>query len=368
MIDFLLAILPSVAFLSLMAGVLALLLVIAEAHISNYGECKIVVNDEKEIAIAGGQSLLASLAARGIFLPSACGGRGTCAYCKAKVLEGGGPLLPTEEPYLTDDERKENVRLACQVKVRNDLKIDIPEELFNIREYRARVARIADLTYDIKELRLELTRPETIKFKAGQYVQLRAPKYPGNNQEAYRAYSVASPPSDNRAIELVIRKVPGGVCTTYVFEHLKEGDEVVFNGPYGEFTLCASDAQVVLVAGGSGFAPIRAMLLDNPEELERRNARFFFGANEKRDLFYTDLMKDITEKHPGIEFIPVLSRPSNGWDGETGLITQALERRLENADGKEFYLCGSPGMIDACVAIFTKKGASDDAIFYDKFA
>ena len=368
MTEFLVAILPSIAVLSAMAALLALLLVIADAWIGNYGECMITINGQKEIKVRGGQSLLAALAANRVFLPSACGGRGTCAYCKAKVLEGGGPVLPTETPLLTAEELKGNTRLSCQVKVRNDLRIEIPDELFNIREYRARVARITDLTHDIKEIRLELTAPETIAFKAGQYVQFRAPEYPGNKAAVYRAYSVASAPSDNRAVELVIRKVPGGICTTYVFEHLKEGDDVVFNGPYGDFTLRSSDAEIVFAAGGSGFAPIRAMLLDNPEELNRRGARYFFGAKEDRDLFYLDMMKDVTEKHANVKFIPILSKPPDGWEGETGLITHVLEKQLDDAAGKEFYLCGSPGMIDACVKVFTKKGASENVIFYDKFA
>jgi len=254
------------------------------------------------------------------------------------------------------------------VKVRNDVAIEIPEELFNIREYRARVERIADLTYDIKELRFELIEPETIEFEAGQYVQLRAPEYPGNRNAVYRAYSIATPPSDQRRVELVIRRVPDGICTTWVFQHLREGDEVVFNGPYGDFVLQETDAEIVFGAGGSGIAPVKSMLLDKPDEINRRGARFFFGCNDQRDLCYVDLMRRIESKYGNIEFIPVLANPDDGWDGETGLITAALDRRLEDGAGKVFYLCGSPGMIDACVKLFKEKGASEDAIFYDKFA
>ena len=363
-------IIRSILVLSLMGGALALLLVIADATIAAYGECKIEINDERELTVTGGESLLTSLGQNKIFIPSACGGRGTCAYCKIKVAEGGGPVLPIELPYLTPEELKEGVRLSCQVKVRNDLRIEIPEDLFNVREYRVRVERVRDLTYDTKELRLALIEPETIRFKAGQYLQLRAPEYEGSRQEVYRAYSISSPPSDEGHIELVIRLVPDGICTTWVFNYLKEGDEVVLNGPYGDFAMRAGDGEIVFAAGGSGFAPIKAMLQDNPEDLNRRGTRFFFGANEPRDLFYDELMAEIASRHEKIQFIPVLAKPPSDseWEGETGLITQALDKHLENADGKQFYLCGSPGMIDACVALFVKKGASEDAIFYDKFS
>ena len=359
----------SVLFLAGMGGALALLLVIADAWLADYGECTITINGEKELKVVGGDKLLNSLAENKIFIPSACGGRGTCAYCKVKVLEGGGPVLPMETPYLTAEELAAGVRLSCQVKVRNNLKIEIPEHLFNVREFRATVDRLTDLTHDIKEVRLKLIEPGTIRFKAGQYLQLRAPEYEGNKEAVYRAYSISSAPEREDTVELVIRLVPNGVCTTWVFNHLKEGDEVLFNGPYGDFFLRETDAEIVFVAGGSGFAPIKAMLEGHPDEIDRRGARFFFGARGVRDLFYRDVMTNYEAAHPNFRFIPALSAPAEGdnWDGESGLITEVLDRHIESPEDKEFYLCGSPGMIDACVKLFERKGVSPDVVFYDSF-
>ena len=186
----------SLLIMSGIAALLALLLEIANAYIADYGESSILINEEKELVVKGGNPLLFSLMEEGVFIPSACGGRGTCSYCKLKVTEGGGPVLPTETPYLKPEEVEDHVRLSCQVKVRNDLKIEIPEELFLVREFRVMVERARDLTPEIKELHLKLLPPEEhIKFKAGQYVQLQIPKYELTKGPEFRAYSIASSPA-----------------------------------------------------------------------------------------------------------------------------------------------------------------------------
>ena len=359
----------SILTLAGLGAALALLLVIAERYLANYGEVTIRVNDDRDLKAQGGASLLSTLMTKKIFIPSACGGRGTCAYCKVKVKEGGGPVLPVEEPYLTPAERADGVRLSCQVKVRNDMQIEIPEELFAIRQYRATVERITDLTYDIKELRLKLIEPTSIKFKSGQYVQLETPVYEKNKEPCYRAYSISTAPSESGVVELIVRLVPNGICTTWVFQYLKEGQEVRFSGPYGEFKIRPTDRKIVFVAGGSGFAPIKAMIQGQAEEINRRTARFFFGARALKDLFHVEFMKKIREKYPNIEFIPALSMPDpeDKWEGETGLITAILDRHLADASNTEFYLCGSPGMIDACVKVIHGKGVGNDLIFFDKF-
>ena len=254
------SILIAVLVVSLIAGALAAVLVVAEYYLANYGPCKITVNGEKELTVQGGKDLLGLLTAEKLFIPSACGGRATCGLCKVKVLEGAGPILPTEEPYLDKEERESNIRLACQVKVRRDLRIEIPKELLAIREYACRCAKIVDLTHDMKLFRLELTDPATIDYIPGQYVQLRTPPYGKSRSEVYRAYSIASDPAEKGILDLIIRLVPGGICTTYCFEHLKEGDELRFNGPYGDFRLSESASPIVFVAGGSGMAPIKCML------------------------------------------------------------------------------------------------------------
>ena len=363
-------ILKAVAVVGGVSALLALLLAVADALVANYGVCTITINDDRKLKVEGGEPLLATLMSQGIFIPSACGGRGSCAYCKVKVLDGGGPLLPTERPLLTAEEIDAGVRLSCQCKVRNDMALEIPEELFNIREYRAVVERLTDLTHDCKGVRIRLVEPDEIRFRAGQYVQLRSEPYGDVKDEVYRAYSVASAPAETGAVELIVRLVPDGIMTTYVFEHLREGAEVVLNGPYGEFYLREGDARPVFIAGGSGIAPIRSILLDTPDEVARRGGIFFFGAREKRDLVLLDEMREFAEAHTGYEYVPALSAPAegDGWDGETGLITEVLDRRLESVENVEAYLCGSPGMIDACIEVLKGKGLAEELIFYDKFA
>ncbi len=360
----------AVLVVSLIAGALAAVLVVAEYYVANYGPCEVTVNDDKRLTVQGGKDLLALLAAEKLFIPSACGGRGTCGLCKLKVLDGAGPLLPTEEPYLDKAERESNVRLACQVKVRSDLKIEIPKELLAIREYNCRCAKIVDLTHDMKLFRLELTEPATIDYIPGQYVQLQTPPYGKSRKEVYRAYSIASDPAEKRIIELIIRLVPGGTCTTYCFEHLKEGDEMRFNGPYGDFQLSESQAPMVFIAGGSGMAPIKCMLHHMKNTNNARKAEYYFGANAVKELCLTDLMQQFESELADFRFVPVVAstQDSPEWDGQTGLVTQAVQRGLADASQHEAYLCGSPGMIDACVKVLMDLGMPETNIFYDKFA
>lgn len=363
-------VLIATGFLTLIGLVLALLLVLAEKRILNYGECRISINDgEKELLVNGGSSLLAALAEQDIFIPSACGGRGSCAYCKLKVLEGGGSIGPVEEPYLSAEERKHNIRLSCQVKVRNDLKIEIPRELFSVKRFIGIVEHKKPLTHDIVELRIRLREPAAIDFVAGQYIQLESREYKGRNS-VMRAYSIASVPADRQAIELNIRLVPEGICTTWVFEHLKEGQPVNFSGPYGEFYLSETAAPIIFIAGGSGMAPIRSILRDMLEKNIQRETYYFFGARTQRDLFYLEELRSLEKELPLFKFIPALSAepPDSGWKGERGTITDVVAQYLPDCSRHEAYLCGSPGMIDACVAVLTKAGMPEEKIFYDKFA
>ncbi len=359
---------------SVLTVVLSGLLLLAERYLVNYGTCRIDINGgEKVLEMEGGETLLASLKAQGLFIPSACGGRGTCAYCKVKVHDGGGPLSPTEEPLLSPAEIDQNVRISCQLKVRNDMKIEVPEELFRIKEFRATVERITDMTHDLKELRFQLTDPQTIEFTPGQYIQLETPEYPGNAERVYRAYSVSSPPSDDGHVELMVRLVPGGICTTWVFEHLKEGDEVTFTGPYGEFEIQDTDAPMVWIAGGSGMAPFWSMLRHRKDKgLSGKRCRYFFGAVQKRDLFLLDELHALAGELDWFEFIPALSGKADDdeWSGEEGLITEVLDRHMADGEGDdhEAYLCGSPGMIDAAAAVLHSKGITEERTFYDKFA
>jgi len=307
-----LTIFTAVIVVSMIGAALAGVLVISEHYLNDYGQCRVTINDERELEVEGGRDLLSLLTAEKIFIPSACGGRSTCGLCKLKVLEGAGPLLPTEEPFLDETERKSNVRLSCQVKVRRDLKIEIPKELFAIREYTCKCTEITDLTQDIKQFRFELIEPKTMDYVPGQYVQLRAPAYKKSSEEVYRAYSIASDPSQKDIIDLIIRLVPGGICTTYCFEYLKIGDEVKMNGPYGEFRLSETNAPIVFIAGGSGMAPIKCIIHHMINTQNKRKATYYFGANQSRDLFLLDLMKEFEKKLPDFHFVPVLSEPDNG--------------------------------------------------------
>ena len=362
--------LVSVGAIAALSTVLAIIMVIADATIANYGEVKVTINDDKEFEVKGGRPLLSTLMAEEIFIPSACGGRGSCGLCKVKITEGAGQYLPTELPWIDDEEKKENIRLSCQCKVKNDFKIYIPEELFNVKQFTTKVASIRELTYDIKEVTLDLLDPNEIEIRAGQFVQFQVPEYELTDEPVYRAYSAASNPAEKGKVEMEIRLVPNGICTTYVHDYLKEGDEVIINGPYGEFFLRDTQRDVICIAGGSGMAPIKSILLDMVEKGINRKVRYFFGARTTKDLFLMEEMKALEEKLPDFKFIPALSEPSEEekWDGETGLITDVVGRHMTSGDNVEAYLCGSPGMIDACIEVLSNKGVPEELIYYDKFA
>lgn len=360
----------SVLSVSMIGAGLAALITICHAFFADYGECKITVNDKTQKIVKGGDSLLSALLSERIFIPSACGGRGTCGLCKVKALEGAGEMLPTEEAYLNQKERSEQMRLSCQIKVRRDIRISIPEELFSIREFSATCAKIAELTPDMRLFRFALGESDSLDYVPGQYVQLLAPRYEGNDEELYRAYSIASDPAEKRIVDMIIRLVPGGICTTYCFNFLKEGGMVKFNGPYGDFKISDTDAEMIFIAGGSGIAPMRCILFEMKNKAIERKARFFFGANSVGDLCLLNEMKNFEKTLHNFEFIPTVARPDKNdeWKGERGLVTEAVVRRCSDLSASEGYLCGSPGMIDAAVKVLTKLGMKENNIFYDKFA
>lgn len=367
--------------MNLILVIITILLSIADSFLVKYGECKIVINKEKTLSVAGGDHLLNSLVSNKIFIPSACGGKATCGHCKTKVLSGAGSILPTEEVFMSSSEKKQGIRLACQVKIREDIEIYIPEHLLSAQEYTAAVEEITDITHDIKFIKLKLVSPETIKFKPGQYIQL---KIPGTDE--FRAYSIASSPNRDDSLELTIRLVPGGLCSTYVHRAMDVGDNVIFTGAFGEFSVKEdSEKDIICIAGGCGMAPIRSIILYLAEKNMPRKLMYFFGARTKRDLFYTEELKQIEKKYPNFKYIPALSEPkaSDKWDGEVGLITQVVERyldvylngryevylsgRYEGARVLESYLCGPPPMIDAAMKVLAKKGVHMENIYYDKF-
>jgi Na+-transporting NADH:ubiquinone oxidoreductase subunit F len=363
-----------VAIVSGVGALLAAALVFAERVITNYGDVQVDINDsEKKITVRGGGSLLETLTGEKIFIPSACGGRGTCGYCKVKVIEGAGSLLPTEEPYMDAEERAGGMRLSCQVKLRNDLKIAIPAELLTIKQYVCICESIVDYTYDIKQFRLTLPEGQEMKYTAGQYVQVLAPQYERSAEEVYRAYSISSDPAEKKAIELIIRRVPDGICTTYFFDYLKKDDSVSINGPYGHFYLRNTEAPIIFIAGGSGIAPIKCILHHMQNETNSRKAIFFFGVRTTKDLFLVEEMKAFESKLNDFKFVPVLSQPEPDakWQGVTGWVTTAAEEYLKkeaDPNAYEGYLCGSPGMIESSIKVLTGFGISEEKIYYDKFS
>ena len=263
---------------------LAAMLMVAEKLLINYGICKLDINaGEKPLEVDGGQTLLASLYANEIFIPSACGGQGTCGHCKITVTSGGGPVLPTETPLLTRKEIRSNVRLACQVKIREDIYVKIPEDLLNVRMFTSTVESSIDLTYDMKEIRLRLEEPAEISQRPGQYVQVQAPSPDG---PVFRAYSISSPVYESNIVQLVVRLVPGGIGSTYL-HNVQPGDTVYFTGPYGEFWLNEDPSvEIVCVGGGCGMAPMRDIILTLYDKWPERVCWLFFGCRTTRDIFY----------------------------------------------------------------------------------
>jgi Na+-transporting NADH:ubiquinone oxidoreductase subunit F len=325
-------------------------------------------NGYKTITINHGTTLLTGLARNGILLPSACGGNARCGACKIKVTSDAGKITPNEEPILSIDEKNDFFRLACQLRVENDLKVEVPPDVFTTRQFSGKLIKKQFLTHDIVGLRIELVKPQSIEFVAGQYVQIRSQPYLGR-EAVVRAYSIASLPSDSRFIELIVRKVPNGICTGWIFDIAKEGDKVYFTGPYGQFRLTDSSAPAIFIGGGSGMAPFWSMLHDMREKGIRRKIIFFFGALTLRDLFLLDELRELQKALPGFSFIPALSseKENSEWKGECGLITEVVARLMPNCSDYEAYLCGSPGMLEACIKVLTQGGIQKSKIFYDKF-
>lgn len=352
------------------SGLLAFLLSLANKTIANYGDKQIHINNgTKTLTVDGGDTLLSALVEQKVFIPSACGGKGSCGYCKVQVTSGGGQILPTELGYVTEAERKDHYRLACQLKVKEDLSIQIPEELFNVQQLNYKVEALIDETPTIKHLVLKLPEGEAMSFKPGQYIQILAPKYKGNEEEVYRAYSIASSPLDKDKLELYIGLVKGGIATTFVHEFLKPDQDLTIVGPYGHFFYQETEAPMVLVAIGTGMAPIMSILKYMRDKKIDRKATFFFGARTRDDLFEIDTLNALKTDLPNLTILPCLSRPTAecNWDGEVGRVTDLLQKYLIDAEASEAYLCGSPVMIDSVIPILREKGMKEEKIYYDKF-
>ena len=360
--------LASIVVFAAVLAALAGFLVVAERFLLNYGVCPVSINaGEREFEVEGGQSLLEALNANEIYIPSACGGQGTCGYCKVTVLAGGGRVLPTERPMLSRKEIRAGVRLACQVKVREAVRLRVPEDILNVQLFSATVESTRDLTPDTKEIRLRLVEPAEIHHRPGQYVQVQAPSPDG---PVWRAYSISSPVHEPNLVELVVRLVPGGIGSTYI-HHLQVGDPVTFTGPFGEFELDETpETEIVCVAGGCGMAPVKNILETVYAREPDRRCWLFFGCRTTRDVFYWERFQRLAAMHPNLRVVYALSEPGEDdadWNGETGFIHLSVDKCLEPGRRRQAFLCGPEPMIEAVTSVLHEKGLAPDDIFYDKF-
>jgi Na+-transporting NADH:ubiquinone oxidoreductase subunit F len=374
------------------------------------GNVTITINDDPDKAIAtqAGSTLLNTLAAEKIFIPSACGGKGTCGVCKVNVIEGGGALLPTETSHVSRGEARQGTRLSCQVKVKQDMKIEIAPEVFNVRKWRCRVRSNRNVATFIKELVLELPEGEEVPFRAGGYIQIECPPhvvkyadfdidedYRGDwdkydmwrfvskvDEPVTRAYSMANYPLEAGIIMLNVRiaspppnmpSVPPGKMSSFIFG-LKPGDEVTISGPFGDFFAKDTDNEMVFVGGGAGMAPMRSHIFDQFHRLHtNRKVSYWYGARSMREAFYQEDFDQIEAENDNFEWDLALSEPlpEEHWEGPTGFIHQVLyDNYLKDHPAPEeceYYICGPPMMNDAVIQMLTDLGVEPENILFDDF-
>tara|TARA_Y100000817_G_scaffold9200_1_gene7396 strand:- start:13648 stop:14883 length:1236 start_codon:yes stop_codon:yes gene_type:complete len=391
---------------------LVLILNFAGNKLLPQGEVDILINEDNDskLKTKPGSTLLSALSNQSLFLPSACGGQGTCAMCKCQVIDGGGEILPTETAYISRAEAKNNWRLACQVKIKNDMEIKIPDEVFSIKKWDCEVVSNNSVATFIKELVIDLPKGDNLDFKAGGYIQIDIPEYSGlkysnfdiqkqyhpdwdqykiwdlvaNNEEPiFRAYSMANHPAEGNRVMLNVRiatpppklwnDVPPGIASSYIYS-LKPGDKVTISGPYGEFFIKDTNKEMVYIGGGAGMAPMRSHLFHLFNTLKTgRKVSFWYGARSKREMFYDEEFKKIAKKFPNFNYVVALSEPlpEDKWDGATGFIHQVVNDNYlsshEDPTELEFYMCGPPPMITACENMLFDLGVEEDQIAYDVF-
>ena len=408
MAEFSTLVLTSVIIFTAVIMALVVGLMVIGRKLSPGGMIKVDINDgHKVLEVEPGTTLLNVLADQSVFLPSACGGGGTCAMCKCNVLEGGGSILPTETGHVNKQEQKEGVRLSCQLKVKNDMKITVPDEVLEIQKFEGTVLSNENVATFIKEFVVQLPPGVDLNHLAGGYIQLDVPKYDiqfknfdieeeyredwdkydlwkygrENTEPEFRAYSMANHPAEGNIVMLNIRiatpppntEFPPGVASTYVFD-LKPGDPVTLSGPYGEFFIQDTEREMLYIGGGAGMAPLRSHVFHLFHTLKtKRKVSYWYGGRSKRELFYTEHFRDIEKKFKNFEYNIALSDPlpEDNWDGYTGFIHQvALDEYLSNHDDPteiEYYMCGPPPMIAAVKNMLYNLGVEDDMIHFDEF-
>ncbi len=392
--------------------VLALVLVIlfAKSKLVPTGDITISVNDDPSLAIVTqpGGKLLSALAGAGVFVSSACGGGGSCGQCRVKVKSGGGDILPTELDHITKGEAREGERLACQVAMKTDMDIELPEEIFGVKKWECTVISNDNKATFIKELKLQIPDGESVPFRAGGYIQIEAPahhvkyadfdvpeeyredwdkfnlfRYESKvNEETIRAYSMANYPEEEGIIMLNVRiatpppnnpDVPPGIMSSFIWS-LKEGDKCTISGPFGEFFAKDTDAEMVFVGGGAGMAPMRSHIFDQLKRLHsKRKMSFWYGARSKREMFYVEDFDSIAAENDNFVWHCALSdpMPEDNWDGYTGFIHNVLYenylRDHEAPEDCEYYMCGPPMMNAAVIGMLKDLGVEDENILLDDF-
>lgn len=399
---------PAVVLLVIL--ILVGMLLFIEARVIRKGSCDVVVNGDQEEALQAqvGRTLLSTLVENGILLPSACGGKGSCGTCRCKVEVGGGDILPTELSHLNRRERLSNVRIACQVKVRTDMQVRIPEAIFNIKQYHATVVSNESVATFIKELVLRLDPGEALTFTAGAYIQIDIPEYDISyktidvadryrsswekfnliglqskaEEPVYRAYSLANPPSEQGLLRFTIRiatpppgqpDLPPGIGSSYLF-NLKAGDRVTLTGPYGDFFAQDTEREMCYIGGGAGMAPMRSHIRHQLLEAKTdRRISFWYGARSLQEMFYDDEFKALEAQYENFSYHVALSepQPEDDWTGLTGFIHQVLHDHhlADHPDPTEieYYLCGPPIMISSLEKMLDDLGVEPEMIAYDKF-
>jgi len=387
------------------------LLMLARRQLVATGDVTITVNGdpEKALCTSAGGTLLGTLAANSIFIPSACGGKGSCGVCTVKVTSGGGAILPTELSHISRGDARDGVRLSCQVKVKQDLAIELPPEVFSVRQWRCRVRSNHNVATFIKELALELPEGESVPFRAGGYIQIEAPsgtvsyadfdideeyrtdwdkfnlwRYVSTvGEPVTRAYSMANYPEERGVIMLNVRVAsppprapegtPPGKMTSYLFS-LKPGDDVTISGPFGEFFAKETDEEMLFIGGGAGMAPMRSLIFDQFRRLDTsRKVSFWYGARSLREAFYLDDFDALAKQHDNFDWHLALSEPlpEDNWTGDAGFIHQVvLENYLaahQAPEDIEYYLCGPPLMLTACMDMLDALGVEPENILFDDF-
>jgi Na+-transporting NADH:ubiquinone oxidoreductase subunit F len=407
-------ILSSIAVFLLVISLLVAVLLYAKKKLTPQGEVTLTINHEQEIKVEPGSTVLSTLGSSGIFLPSACGGGGTCGMCKCQVDEGGGTILPTEVSFFTRKQQADNWRLGCQVKIREDMKIRVPEEVMGIKKWECEVVSNRNVATFIKEFVVKLPAGEKLEFRSGGYIQIDVPKIEvdfgkdifveeeyrdewdnfsmwdlkmKNTEETYRAYSMASHPAENDIIMLNVRiatppwdraknafmNVNPGICSSFIFSR-KPGDKVFISGPYGEFHIKETENEMMFIGGGAGMAPMRSHIFHLFNTLKSgRKATFWYGARSKREIFYEEHFRAIEKQFPNFTFHIALSEPKqeDSWDGYQGFIHQViLDNYLSKHDAPEdveYYLCGPPMMNDAVFKMLDDLGVPNEMIAFDDF-